>query len=110
MSELARTVALLREEPVIDGVQRLYRFGNDYGASVILNTISHGVELAVIHWKEGGVFNLVYNTPVTSDVIGFLAPEELEEVLDQIEALPPRDPEHIAAELRGETLFADDED
>ena len=32
---------------------------------------------------------LCYDTPVTSDVEGYLTPEKVTELLQQIEALPP---------------------
>jgi hypothetical protein len=42
-------------------------------------------ELAVVH---GG--SLCYDTPITSDVKGYLSAKEVQEILLQIEALPPR--------------------
>lgn len=109
MTEPRTSVALVAEQPRLDGVQRLYRFDNDYGASVVLSSDSYGIELGVIHWKGDEAFNLVYNTPVTSDVIGWLEPGDLDGILERIEALPVRDPEHIARELAGETVRDDDE-
>lgn len=67
-----------------------YTFKNGYGASVI----SHGygsesglLELAVIDARSG---RIVYDTPITDDVVGWLKPEDVRELLDRIEALPPR--------------------
>ena len=82
------------------GVQKVYRFPNKYGASVIRFTIgefagsygsSKGLwEVAVLHWrgeteKEG--FDLCYTTPITDDVLGRLSEAEIEEVLQRIKEL-----------------------
>ena len=69
-------------------MQHLYRFSNGYGASVIQNCYSYGhehglYELAVL--KDG---RLCYDTPITSDVIGYLTADEVTEHLRQIEELP----------------------
>lgn len=76
------------------GEQRLYRFANGYGASVIRHKISYGSEhglweLAVIKFlgAEDG-FYLVYNTHITDDVIGHLTEEEVEKHLCDIVNLP----------------------
>ena len=76
------------------GVQRLYRFENGYGASVIKNMFSYGGneglwELAVIEFEDGDIekFNIVYTTPVTDDVIGHLTEKEVDVLLAQIDAL-----------------------
>ncbi|MDF5756590.1 hypothetical protein [Spongiactinospora sp. TRM90649] len=75
------------------GIQHIYRFGNGYGASVVNHAFSHGVELAVLSWARPdsplGRYELTYDTPVTSDVIGHLTPERLEGLLGRIAALPP---------------------
>lgn len=69
-------------------MQHLYWFSNGYGASVIQNCYSKGhenglYELAVL--KDDG---LCYDTPITSDVIGYLSADELAEYLSRIEKLP----------------------
>ena len=66
-------------------------FGNGYTASVVRGRYTYGgdrglYEIAVMHDGE-----LVYDTPVTDDVIGHLHSEEVPEVCAQIAALPPRD-------------------
>ena len=72
------------------GYQKLYRFSNGYGASVMNNYISYGEgeleELAVIQWN-GDDWGICYDTPITDDVLGRLNPQEVEEILKQIEAL-----------------------
>lgn len=69
-------------------MQHLYWFSNGYGASVIRNSYSYGheyglYELAVL--KDG---RLCYDTPITSNVIGYLTADEVAEHLQRIEELP----------------------
>lgn len=71
------------------GVQRMFTFNNGYRVSVICHPYSYGGrdglwELAVI--RDG---NIVYDTPVTSDVEGHLKWEEVETLLKQVADLPP---------------------
>lgn len=66
----------------------LFKFKNGYGASIIKNWYSRGgpegfYELAVL--KNG---KIIYNTPIANDVVGWLDPDEVEELLDKIKALP----------------------
>ena len=85
------------QEPIITrslhgGAQKLYRFANGYGASVVRNEFSYGGwdgkwELAVIKWV-GEDFDLVYDTPVTDDVIGRCDDDDIAALLDEIERLP----------------------
>ena len=79
------------------GWQVLFKFDNDYGASVVCTTAgifggSYGAmsglwELAVIRW-DGEDYELTYDTPITDNVIGWLGPEEVDEILYKIKALP----------------------
>lgn len=71
--------------------QWLFKFNNDYGASVVKHFGSYGYEedlfeLAVIYW-ENNRFTLTYNTPITHDVIGHLSNEEVMKYLKQIKEL-----------------------
>lgn len=80
--------------PLLNGVQALHFFDNVYGASVIKHPFSYGgpsglYELAVIRGDEGD-WVIVYDTPVTDDVEGWLSPERVTELLTQIEALPAK--------------------
>ena len=74
-------------------VQKLYKFTNGYGASVVKGEHTYGGdeglwELAVLAFDTNGDFNLCYTTPITSDVEGHLTDDKVEELLARIEALP----------------------
>jgi hypothetical protein len=76
---------------VVGDVRIRHTFPNGYTASIIRHSGSYGgreglFEVAVVH---GG--RLVYDTPVTDDVVPSLTPKECAEVLAQIAALPPRE-------------------
>ena len=66
-----------------------YHFANGYGASVVHNQHSYGLELAVIkHNKKTGSWDLDYESEITDDVIGYIkGKEELEEILIRISNL-----------------------
>lgn len=80
-----------------DGVQVVFKFPNGYGASVILNPYSYGIELAVLSKFreiagegvfEGWTYDLDYSTHLTGDVIGHLDEFTLFETLTVISLLP----------------------
>lgn len=79
------------------GPQKVYRFPNGYGASVIRNPGSYGSgsglwELAVIKFHgPNGSFTLTYDTPITEDVLGYLQWGEVEDTLTKIKGLPDAD-------------------
>lgn len=71
-----------------DGVISRITFDNGYGASVVKHEHSYGgdkglYELAVLD-KDG---NLIYDTPITDDVIGYLRPEDVTDVMEKIQQL-----------------------
>jgi hypothetical protein len=72
------------------GKQATVSFPNGYGASVIggeRGLYGDGVtsfELAVLHHDA-----LCYSTPITNDVLGWQTREQITELLQRIEALPP---------------------
>lgn len=73
-----------------DGIQYIYMFENGYGASVVCHKFSYGgpkglFELGVLNNYTG---QLCYTTPITDDVLGHLTVDEVEAVLDKIQALP----------------------
>ena len=81
------------------GVQKIYRAENGYGASVVSFRgivssygYSEGLwELAVIEFYGDDAldFHIAYDTPITSDVLGYLTAEEVSDLLERIASLPP---------------------
>jgi len=69
------------------GIQKVYKFPNGYGASVIRHKGSYGYskglwELAVLEGDE-----LCYDTEITDDVIGHLNDPEVDRLLRRIQQL-----------------------
>lgn len=74
------------------GYQKFVEFDNGYTASVVSNDMSYGgdrglFEIAILVNSE-----IVYDTPVTNDVIGFLDFEGVVQTLESIKQLPQRKP------------------
>lgn len=74
------------------GVQWIVSYPNTYGASVVKHVYSYGGdeglwELAVIKWVDTDKWKIVYDTPITGDVIGYLTEKEVAKLLDKIERL-----------------------
>jgi hypothetical protein len=75
-----------------NGIQSIVKFENNYGASVVKHEYSYGnkqglYELAIIKYDENGDWDLCYDTPITSDVLGYLSEAEVTTYLMQIEQL-----------------------
>jgi hypothetical protein len=71
------------------GSQRIYKFPNGYGASVVRHENSYGgrkglFELAVLDANG----DICYSSPITNDVIGWLTIEQVDDLLDDISQLP----------------------
>lgn len=80
-----------KEKEINGGVQKLYKFKNGYGASVVRHTFSYGSdqglwELAVLEY-HGENWEICYHTPITSDVIGYLNQEQVDDLLNKIKNL-----------------------
>jgi hypothetical protein len=92
--EMRRIYEPMDARPLESGaVQKVYKFANNYGASVVKGEHTYGGneglwELAVVHFDTSGGFNLCYTTPITQDVEGHLSDDAVEELLTKIEALP----------------------
>ncbi len=73
------------------GEQVVFRFTNGYGASVVrpYRVYGCGYELAVLKFESVNVrpWQIVYNTPVTGDVLCGLDEVEVMDALTQIKAL-----------------------
>lgn len=83
---------LLRRKSQFDGVQYLFRFPNNYGASIIKHSGSYGSdrdlwELAVIYFDIDDEWNLTYDTEITDDVEGYLTNQDVLDLLRRIQAL-----------------------
>ena len=63
-------------------------YPNGYGVSVICNEFSYGLELAVLKGTEEDA-ELCYDTPITNDICGHLTLDQLNEIKEQVKALPP---------------------
>jgi hypothetical protein len=86
-SVISRYHKPIEVKSVSNGQQAIYRFPNNYGASVVNHSYSYGgLELAVIKF-EGDYFAICYDTPITRDVVGYLEEESMEKLLNSIKAL-----------------------
>ena len=95
---------------------RVY-FKNQYGASVIDDPTYDGFEIAVIAWadlgKEDYEWSLIYDTPVTDDVIRGVPTDMVNDILNEIANLPAISPEQALVKIkseRNEILSLVDED
>lgn len=84
------------------GTQRIYHFDNGYGASVVqfgylfrggeFTWFHYGSEstweLAVLKRSKVTEWDICYDTPITSDVMGHLTKGEVEMLLERIKDLP----------------------
>ena len=78
----------LNYAPYMVGKKSRMHFDNGFGVSVVSHTHSYGgrdglYEVAVL--DKDGV--LTYETPVTSDVIGYLSEEDVTDVMKQVQEL-----------------------
>lgn len=85
---------LIVRKPLLDGIQYQFRFKNGYGASVVKHMGSYGHEvdlweLAVIKFnsENNGDWDLVYDTEITNDVLGYLDDDEVLDILSDIRDL-----------------------
>lgn len=70
------------------GIQYLFRFENDYGASVIKTEFSFGNkqdlwELALLFWHDG-CYELSYHEIVKNGVLGYLSDYDVNKLLKTI--------------------------
>lgn len=72
------------------GIGMTYHFSNGYSASVVCHSFSYGgdnglYEIAVMYNDQ-----IVYNTPITNDVLGHLTMDDVIDVLKDIKDLPKK--------------------
>lgn len=77
-----------KKHPIGQGIMSRMMFDNGYGVSVVKTPFTYGgdkdlYELAVLD-SEG---SLCYNTSITNDVIGYLRPEDVTDVMEKIQQL-----------------------
>jgi len=82
----------LGQQSFMSGIQKLYKFDNNYGASVVCHDGSYGGqqglwEIAILWFFDKDSYSITYDTPITDDVIGWLEWEEVEEYLEKIKKL-----------------------
>ena len=68
----------------MEGIQKVYKFPNGYGASVVKHKGSYGYQKGL--WELAVLFEgeLCYDTEITGDVIGHLNDPEVDNILRQI--------------------------
>lgn len=84
---------LIKEHSIHGGIQKIYRFDNNRGASVIKHDGSYGGDIDL--WELGVIrfyddtqdWHLDCTTPITEDVLGYLTWEDVEELLARISKL-----------------------
>ena len=75
------------------GEHSFHIYDNHYGVSVVRGPYTYGgrkglYELAVIHMgPEDKESTIVYNTPITNDVMGYLTPEDVTRIMKQVSEL-----------------------
>lgn len=63
-------------------------FKNGYGVSVVSHTFSYGGQKGLYEVAVLGVDGeLTYDTPVTNDVIGYLEPHDVTDIMKQVQRL-----------------------
>lgn len=88
---------LISHEKIMGLEQWVYRFPNDYGASVQKYSPTYSsnngkFELAVLKWVEDKLTGdyrgfLTYNTPITDKIVDGQTVKDIENLLTQIKAL-----------------------
>ena len=76
----------LRKVDHLNGWQKVFKFPNGFGASIVNHDMSYGFELALL--RDG---DLVYHPKITDDVIGGLTPCRARNVLKKIAKLSEKD-------------------
>lgn len=80
---------LIAKKELYDDVQYIFKFPNDYGASVIKRRYSYGYEkdlweMGLIFFDEDGDWHLTYERDFDDDVKGYLTDDNVIELLEKI--------------------------
>ncbi|MFZ2992464.1 MAG: hypothetical protein WA061_02000 [Microgenomates group bacterium] len=79
---------VVKSGKLFDGYCEEFKFPNGYGASVVSHLgTNFEMELAVTKYGFMNKWKIVYDTPITDDVIRLENDEEMEEILKQIKEL-----------------------
>jgi len=82
---------LLTITKIYDGIQGRRQFSNGYGCSVIRHSGSYGGNRGLFEVAVTDKYNrIVYDTPVTEDVLGYQTKDDVERIMKQISELPPK--------------------
>ena len=73
----------IESRAIHNGYQVIFMFSNGYGASVVEHDHSKGLEIVVLDSNK----TIIYNTPITDDVLGHLTDEEANTTLERISKL-----------------------
>ena len=74
------------------GVVSKLRFDNGYGVSLVKSWHTYGgrdglFELAVLKDNGGPHPSITYDTPITSDVLGYLSEEDVSGIMEKVQGL-----------------------
>lgn len=79
------------ERQTLNGLHTIYRFDNNYGASVIKHDFIYGFELVVIEYDDDDdditYFNICYDTLITNNILYRLSLNEVNHILKDIEKI-----------------------
>ena len=83
---------IIEDRLINNGKQYIFKFENKYGASVVKNIYSYGYdndlwELAIIKFNNDESFEIIYDSELSDDVLGYLTDEKVVEYLKQIKEL-----------------------
>jgi hypothetical protein len=75
-------------EPFLDGIKSSLHFENEYGVSVVRHKYSYGYGLGLYEMAIMNKDNdIVYNTPVTNDVLGYLTENDVSNYMIKVQRL-----------------------
>jgi len=75
----------------LGGTQAKHYFPNDYGVSVITGEFFHTSDDEPYEVAILDRLGITYSTPLTDDVLGYQTAEQVQEIMDQVAALPAKD-------------------